>query len=313
MAFVIRFTFFVASLAVIVLAGIVAPTASLADVRVKGYFRKDGTYVLPYYRSDPDGRPYNNYSYPGNTNPYTGEVAPGNSSTYLNNYYGSGGSGGSYYSPSYGGGYASNPDVDEWLSSHRGAPITTSDFSIAQQVAVGDTPPFGIGSISWMLGIQNRWPKWAVVDLQKYLNVLGFRTFDGKRLVPDGVYGLRTFSAHAAYFANQFSPSAYVPPPVTTTTLPPPPVAPDYPSFGEGWIVILNSKKDWDQAYAVTDQAFQAGEFVTVIDSSQWSSLKPGWWVAHTGPYGSKAEAVAAAGRLKGVGLEDAYVRYLSD
>lgn len=57
-----------------------------AQVHVKGYYRKDGTYVKPHVRSNPDGNPYNNYSYPGNTNPYTGKVAPGNANTYLNNY-----------------------------------------------------------------------------------------------------------------------------------------------------------------------------------------------------------------------------------
>jgi hypothetical protein len=58
-----------------------------AQVKVKGYYRKNGTYVQPHYRSNPDGNPYNNYSYPGNVNPYTGKVASGNPDTYLNNYY----------------------------------------------------------------------------------------------------------------------------------------------------------------------------------------------------------------------------------
>lgn len=57
------------------------------QVRVQGYYRKNGTYVEPYYRSSPDGNPYNNYSYPGNVNPYTGKVATGNPDTYLNRYY----------------------------------------------------------------------------------------------------------------------------------------------------------------------------------------------------------------------------------
>lgn len=48
-----------------------------AQVRVDGYTRRDGTYVPPHYRSAPDGTPYNNYSAPGNTNPYTGRTAPG--------------------------------------------------------------------------------------------------------------------------------------------------------------------------------------------------------------------------------------------
>jgi hypothetical protein len=75
----------------------VVPVAQAA-VRVKGYFRKDGTYVQSHYRSNPDGNPYNNWSFPGNTNPYTGKVAPGNPDTYLKNYYG--GSGASYAVPS---------------------------------------------------------------------------------------------------------------------------------------------------------------------------------------------------------------------
>ena len=41
----------------------------------------------PHYRSAPDGNPYNNWSYPGNTNPVTGNVASGNPDTYLKNYY----------------------------------------------------------------------------------------------------------------------------------------------------------------------------------------------------------------------------------
>jgi len=58
-----------------------------AQVKVKGYFRKDGTYVKSHYRSLPDGNPYNNWSYPGNTNPYTGKTAIGNPDTYIKNYY----------------------------------------------------------------------------------------------------------------------------------------------------------------------------------------------------------------------------------
>jgi len=58
-----------------------------ADVWVSGYTRKDGTYVKGHYRSSPDGDPTNNWSYPGNVNPYTGKVAPGNPETYLKNYY----------------------------------------------------------------------------------------------------------------------------------------------------------------------------------------------------------------------------------
>ncbi|CAN5685084.1 hypothetical protein BH11PAT2_BH11PAT2_03950 [soil metagenome] len=66
---------------------LIIPFTSHAAVHVNGYFKKNGTYVAPYYRSSPDSSPYNNYSYPGNTNPYTGKTATGNADTYLNNYY----------------------------------------------------------------------------------------------------------------------------------------------------------------------------------------------------------------------------------
>jgi len=62
----------------------------VGDVYVPGYYRKDGTYVRPHYRSRPDSNPYNNFSFPGNVNPYTGKVAPGNPDTYLRNYQGRG-------------------------------------------------------------------------------------------------------------------------------------------------------------------------------------------------------------------------------
>lgn len=59
---------------------------AVADERVTGYTRKNGTYVQPHYRSSPDGSPYNNYSYPGNVNPYTGKQATGNPATYLRDH-----------------------------------------------------------------------------------------------------------------------------------------------------------------------------------------------------------------------------------
>lgn len=57
-------------------------------VYVNGYYKSNGTYVQPYERTAPDGNPYNNYSYPGNYNPNTGQITGGDPTTYLNNYYG---------------------------------------------------------------------------------------------------------------------------------------------------------------------------------------------------------------------------------
>ena len=41
--------------------------------RVKGYYRKDGTYVRPHYRTNPNSTNRDNYSTLGNTNPHTGK------------------------------------------------------------------------------------------------------------------------------------------------------------------------------------------------------------------------------------------------
>lgn len=51
---------------------IFAGSAFARDVRVKGYYRSNGTYVQPYYRTSPDNSILNNYSTKGNINPYTG-------------------------------------------------------------------------------------------------------------------------------------------------------------------------------------------------------------------------------------------------
>jgi len=49
-------------------------TAQLGDyVYVRGYYRWDGTYVRPHYRTQPDGIFWNNWSSWGNINPFTGE------------------------------------------------------------------------------------------------------------------------------------------------------------------------------------------------------------------------------------------------
>jgi|RhiMetdeSRZDD1v2_1073273.scaffolds.fasta_scaffold291412_3 hypothetical protein len=58
-------------------------TVAQAQVWVDPYTRKDGTQVQGHYRSNPDGNPYNNWSYPGNTNPYTGKQATGDPNRYL--------------------------------------------------------------------------------------------------------------------------------------------------------------------------------------------------------------------------------------
>ncbi len=89
-------------------------------VRVRGYYRKDGTYVRPHYRTTPDGNPYNNYSFPGNYNPNTGKNTQGNPDTYLNRYYNESSS--SYITPSI--------DFDNWLKDLGSGAQTRTDVNV---------------------------------------------------------------------------------------------------------------------------------------------------------------------------------------
>ena len=51
----------------VILATSIAAFNSSANalVNVKGYFKGNGTYVMPHVRTNPDGNPYNNFSYKG--------------------------------------------------------------------------------------------------------------------------------------------------------------------------------------------------------------------------------------------------------
>lgn len=74
---------------------------ALAQVRVDGYYRRDGTYVQPHSRTAPDSNPFNNYGYPGNYNPNTGRITGGDPDRYLQRYYGSQPYGGGLSQPNY--------------------------------------------------------------------------------------------------------------------------------------------------------------------------------------------------------------------
>ncbi|MCI0529178.1 MAG: hypothetical protein L0Y56_17215 [Nitrospira sp.] len=49
------------------------PLIASSQVKVKGYTRKDGTYVQPHERTSPNKTKMDNYSTKGNTNPHTGK------------------------------------------------------------------------------------------------------------------------------------------------------------------------------------------------------------------------------------------------
>ena len=81
-------------LAAAALATLAADLATaVADQYVRDYFRRDGTWVQPHYRSNPDGYFWNNYSAWGNVNPYAGKRGY-KRPTYGSDWGGLGGSGG---------------------------------------------------------------------------------------------------------------------------------------------------------------------------------------------------------------------------
>lgn len=63
------------------------------SVYTRGYFKSNGTYVAPYYRTRPDSSFYNNWSSYPNLNPYTGEYGTRRYPSYTPSY--------PSYTPSY--------------------------------------------------------------------------------------------------------------------------------------------------------------------------------------------------------------------
>lgn len=58
----------------ILIAGLSLLSSAAFAEHVNGYYRSNGTYVNSYERSDRNNTVTDNYSFKGNTNPYTGAV-----------------------------------------------------------------------------------------------------------------------------------------------------------------------------------------------------------------------------------------------
>ena len=71
---------------IVFLWGCLAASAAFAqgDVYVQGYYRSDGTYVQPHFRSAPNNSVLDNWSTRGNVNPYTGQLGTRNPYTIQN-------------------------------------------------------------------------------------------------------------------------------------------------------------------------------------------------------------------------------------
>ena len=56
---------------------------TLAQTHVNGYYRTDGTYEQPHWRSSPNNTIYDNWSTRGNVNPYTAKLEPATMMTFV--------------------------------------------------------------------------------------------------------------------------------------------------------------------------------------------------------------------------------------
>jgi len=59
---------------ILILALIAVGSTAFAADSVRGHTRKDGTYVQPHMRTEPNQYKFDNYSSQGNVNPYTGQA-----------------------------------------------------------------------------------------------------------------------------------------------------------------------------------------------------------------------------------------------
>lgn len=59
--------------------------AKAQDSYVEGYYRNDGTYVQPHYRTAPNNNPYDNWSAQNNVNPYAKNLGTQNPASLNNN------------------------------------------------------------------------------------------------------------------------------------------------------------------------------------------------------------------------------------
>jgi hypothetical protein len=57
---------------ILALIALTLSNSVMSDTYVNGYFKQDGTYVEPHFRSNQNNNRYDNYSTQGNVNPYNG-------------------------------------------------------------------------------------------------------------------------------------------------------------------------------------------------------------------------------------------------
>jgi hypothetical protein len=89
-----------------------------------------------------------------------------------------------------------------------------------------------------------------------------------------------------------------------------------WPAGRDGWTIALVSYRvtgGTAAAFATAARAARGGlPEVGVIDSSQFSSLHPGYYIVFSGVYSSLGEAQAALPSVRATGFSSAYTRQIS-
>lgn len=87
----------------------------------------------------------------------------------------------------------------------------------------------------------------------------------------------------------------------------------DWPLDRSAYTVVLRSTTTRAQADATSTAGAETGlPAGGVLDSGDFQSLRPGYWVAFSGAVASEAEATTIAEQALDAGFEDAYVRFVS-
>lgn len=84
-----------------------------------------------------------------------------------------------------------------------------------------------------------------------------------------------------------------------------------WPSGKSAWTVVLYSAGSKADGQAKAQSAAQKTSGVGLLNSSDFSSLNPGYWVVFAGQSGSKSAAESKADSLQGQGFPQAYARFV--
>ena len=85
----------------------------------------------------------------------------------------------------------------------------------------------------------------------------------------------------------------------------------DWPG-GSGYSAMLGAFSSEAGARLRQEEVSERGLEAGVLSSSEFASLRPGYWIVFSGDFGSEGEAAARAKEARGVGVSDAYPRFVS-